>query len=211
MPLCDTLLRSAEEPSFFRMAWSESILTEVRRGLEGPKFGYSREQVDRRIRAMNAAFPEALITFPLDLADSISGLPDPDDRHVVALAIHAQAHTIVTDNVRDFPVESLSRHNLTVNTADEFLVHQYHLNPQIMLEKLDRQAAGIRRQRAEILQLLQNSAPAFCKLCANPRQISPEIHRDRAPACRSASIRLVRMSLMRVRWPWPLARSQSST
>ncbi len=169
MPQCDTLLRSAEEPSFFRMAWSEQIMAEIRRGLEGPNFGYSAQQVERRIRSMNVAFPEALIAFPVELVDSILGLPDPDDRHVVALAIHAQANTIVTDNIRDFPVATLAQHNLTAHTADEFLVHQYHLNPQIMLEKLDRQAAGIRKQRADVLQLLRQSAPTFCELCGKSR------------------------------------------
>jgi predicted nucleic acid-binding protein len=169
MPLCDTLLRSAEEPSFFRMAWSEQILNEVRKGLENERFGYSAEQVDRRIRTMNAAFPEALIALPPNSIDSILGLPDPDDRHVVALAIHAQANAIVTDNIRDFPPETLSLHNLTAQTSDEFLVHQYHLNPQVMLDKLDRQAALIRKQRGDILQLLRSSAPSFCQLCTKSR------------------------------------------
>lgn len=142
-------------------------MDEVQKGLEGPRFGYSAEQVGRRIRLMNAAFPEALHQVPQNLIDSIDGLPDPDDRHVVALAIHAQAHTIVTANVRDFPLEVLSRHDVTVLPADEFLIHQYHLDPEIMLEKLDRQAAGIRKQRTDILSLLQSAAPCFCRLCAN--------------------------------------------
>jgi predicted nucleic acid-binding protein len=166
MPLCDTLLRSAEEPSFFRIAWSQQIMDEVQKALEGPRFGYSSEQVERRIRLMNLAFPEALHRVPQSLIDSITGLPDPDDRHVVALAIHAQAHTIVTANVRDFPSEALAPHDLSVLGADEFLIHQYHLDPEIMLEKLDRQAAGIRKQRSDVLSLLRNSAPCFCQLCA---------------------------------------------
>jgi predicted nucleic acid-binding protein len=169
MPLCDTLLRLAEEPSFFRMTWSREILEEVRRGLAGPRFGYSTEQVDRRFRAMNVAFPEALHTLPPGLADGIAGLPDPDDRHVVALAIHAGADAIVTENVRDFPECALAPHNLAVLSADEFLVHQYHLDPHSVLEKLDRQAAGIRQQRTDVLRLLQRSAPEFCALCSTPR------------------------------------------
>jgi hypothetical protein len=96
MPLCDTMLRSAEEPSFFRIVWSEEVLNEVRRGLVGENFGY----------------------------------------------------------------------NLTALSADDFLVHQYHLNPEVMLEKLDRQAAGIRKRRFEILQYLQKSAPTFCQICS---------------------------------------------
>lgn len=166
MPLCDTLLRLAEEPAHFCIAWSDQILAEVRRGLEGPKFGYSTMQVDRRVRAMLSSFPESLHTVPQSLIEGIVGLPDQDDRHVVALAIHAGANTIVTNNVRDFPKEAISPHNLSVLSADEFLVHQYHLGPQVMLEKLDRQAAGIRKQRVDILQLLDNLAPIFCQLCA---------------------------------------------
>jgi predicted nucleic acid-binding protein len=113
MPLCDTLLRSAEEPSFFRIAWSLRIMDEVQKALEGPRFGYSAEQVERRIRLMNAAFPEAFQEVPQNLIDSITGLPDPNDRHVVALAIHAQAHTIVTANVRDFPSKVMAPHDLS--------------------------------------------------------------------------------------------------
>jgi len=56
MPLCDTLLRAAEDPSFFRIVWSEEILNEVRRGLVSEKFGYSTEQAERRIQAMRATF-----------------------------------------------------------------------------------------------------------------------------------------------------------
>jgi predicted nucleic acid-binding protein len=169
MPLCGTLLRAAEEPSFFRLAWSEQILDEVRRGLEGSRFGYSRDQVDHRLREMNNTFPEAMFTVPPSLLDGVCGLPDRDDRHVVALAIHAHADTIVTENIRDFPIEALEPHGVTILSAEEFLVHQYHLGPQIMLEKLDRQAAGIRQQRSEILRFLQQWAPAFCELCRKPR------------------------------------------
>jgi predicted nucleic acid-binding protein len=165
MPLCDTILRSAEEPSFFRIVWSDEVLDEVRRGLLGGNFGYSASQADRRIQKMRAAFPEATITVPPSLIDGVRGIPDPNDRHVVALAIQAHADIIVTDNLRHFPAEALSAYNMTALSADEFLVHQYHLNPEVMLEKLDRQAAGIRKRRSEILQYLEKSTPTFCQIC----------------------------------------------
>jgi predicted nucleic acid-binding protein len=166
MPLCDTVLRSAEEPSFFRIVWSEEILKEVRQGLVGQNFGYSASQADRRIQKMCAAFPEAVVAVPPRLIDGIQGIPDPGDRHVVALAVQSHADMIVTDNLRHFPAEALSGYNLTALSADDFLVHQYHLNPEVMLEKLDRQAAGIRKRRFEILQYLQKSAPTFCQICS---------------------------------------------
>jgi predicted nucleic acid-binding protein len=167
MPLCDTLLRSAEEPSFFRIAWSREILDEVERSLARPPFCYSSVQINRRISAMESAFPEALYDIPPNLIESVTCTSDPNDRHVVALAIHSHANTIVTNNVRHFRTEGLLPHGLTILSADEFLVHQYHLNPAIMLEKLDRQAAGIRKQRTDILQLLCPSAPEFYRICVN--------------------------------------------
>ncbi len=165
MPLCDTLLRSAEEPSFFRIVWSEDILEEVRAGLLSEKFGYSTEQAERRIKTMHSAFPEAMTAVPPGLIEGIEGIPDPGDRHVVALALQSRADTIVTDNLKHFPVEILDGYNIQISSADDFLVHQYHLGPEVMLEKLDRQAAGIRKRRADVLQYLQKSAPKFCRVC----------------------------------------------
>jgi predicted nucleic acid-binding protein len=166
MPLCDTFLRAAEEPAFFRIAWSEQILDEVRRGLQRPNFGYSETQVDRRMRAMRGAFPDALVTFAPQLVEGIIGIPDPNDRHVVAAALQARADSIVTSNLRDFPPEVLATFGLTVLSADDFLVHQYHLGPSTMLEKLDRQAAVIKQQRSELLRMLRPWAPIFSELCS---------------------------------------------
>jgi hypothetical protein len=66
MPLCDTLLRCAEDPGLFRALWSEQILEEVKRTLLG-KFGYTPEQIDYRLRMMHEAFPEATVSVPPDL------------------------------------------------------------------------------------------------------------------------------------------------
>lgn len=114
---------------------------------------------------MQLAFPEALHSIPPGLIDGMVGLPDPDDRHVLALASHAHANTIVTNNLRHFPAKALAAHHVTALSADEFLMHQYHLDPQAMLEKLDRQAAGIRTRRSDVLALLQKSVPGFYDLC----------------------------------------------
>jgi hypothetical protein len=51
MPIADTLLRLASEPSFYTPKWSPHILQEVGKTLKD-KFGYSPEQVQRRIETM---------------------------------------------------------------------------------------------------------------------------------------------------------------
>ena len=154
MPICDTLLRFAEEPAFFCIFWSQQILEEVRRGLQGARFGYTQEQINRRLAAMEQAFPEACVNIPDGLIDGIKDLPDPNDRHVVATAICSHSNAIITENLKHFPAQVLSQHRILIQSADEFLIHQFHLNQQLVLDKLDTQAAAIKKRRADLLELL---------------------------------------------------------
>jgi len=163
MPLCDTLLRCAEEPALFRLAWSHQTLEEVERTLTA-KLGYSELQASRRVRAMREAFPEAAVRFPPSLISACEGIPDPDDRHVVAAAIHCSSHAIVTSNLKHFPKEYLSAYDILVQSPDEFLKHQFHLNGDRMLEVLDIQASAIGKDRGEILKLLEIDTPGFVEL-----------------------------------------------
>jgi len=163
MPVCDTLLRFAEEPAFYRLAWSKHILAEVAKGLTGPKFGYSKQQIDRRVDSMRLAFPEAEIEFPEKLIEAVAGLPDADDRHVVAAAIRSGANAIVTENVRDFPEEALLPYGLLVQTADDFLCHQFHLNPQLARDKVHQQAAGLKRPD-DLFKGLTRLTPGFAHI-----------------------------------------------
>lgn len=76
---------------------------------------------------MDTAVPDCLVTGYAHLVPVIS-LPDPDDRHVVAAAIHARADAIVTFNLKDFPQEQLGQYNLEAIHPDEFIQLQYGLN-----------------------------------------------------------------------------------
>ena len=95
MPLCDTLLRLAEEPAFYTPGWSPDILNEISRTLL-KRFKYTQDQANRRISAMQEAFPDASVTGYQDLALAMKN--HEDDRHVLAAAVRCGAHAIVTDN-----------------------------------------------------------------------------------------------------------------
>jgi predicted nucleic acid-binding protein len=107
MPLCDTLLRCAEEPALFRALWSEETLEEVSRTIQ--KFSYTVEQATRRLRSMREAFPEASVSIPQNLLNAVPDIPDPHDKHVVAAAIHERANAIVTLIFATFRKISCSR------------------------------------------------------------------------------------------------------
>jgi predicted nucleic acid-binding protein len=139
MPVTDTLLRLAGEPAFYTPKWSGQILEELRRTLA--KFGRSQTQIDRRIDAMVRTFPDALVEGFEDLIPSMTN--DAKDRHVLAAAVRCGANAIVTDNTRHFPRKSLAPYDLECLSADEFLEHQYHLDPDAFIDVLRDQAADV--------------------------------------------------------------------
>jgi predicted nucleic acid-binding protein len=162
MALCDLLLRLAEEPAMYRPLWSEKILTEMAKALK-TKLRRSAEEVAWRRHQMKEAFPEAMVIVPSDLLRAVECIPDKNDRHVLAAAVMARANTIVTQNTKHFPKDCLDQYGVLCQTADDFLSHQYHLYPQLVLDKLDDQAAGISQNREFVVASLKKSAPSFCE------------------------------------------------
>jgi predicted nucleic acid-binding protein len=164
MALCDCLLRLAEEPALYRPLWSESILKEVAKSLKDD-FKRTPEEIAWRLNQMRTAFPEAMVTVPSLLLGGVECIPDPDDRHVLAAAILGQANAIISQNTKHFPADCLAKFGgLICQNADDFLVDQYHLSWEIVLEKLDAQAVGIGKSRAVVISNLRQSAPEYCKL-----------------------------------------------
>jgi len=158
MPVADTLLRLAEEPAFYVPKWSPRIIEELRRTCK-ERFALSQSQVDRRIETMERFFPDAMVTGHDGLIASMTN--DPEDRHVLAAAVRCAAHAIVSDNVKHFPKESLAPYGLECLTADEFLTHQYHLNPDAFIEVLKEQASDI---GWSLSQLISKHVPSLSKL-----------------------------------------------
>jgi hypothetical protein len=91
-------------------------------------------------------------------------LPDPDDRHVLAAAILAEAHIIVTANVKDFPSAILARHAISALTPADFLTSLTREFPQQLLEIVHEQAAAMRRPPVtfnDVVDKLAQHAPVF--------------------------------------------------
>ena len=164
MPLCDTLLRLAEEPAFYRPLWSENILQEV--GDVLGRMSICPKRRERRLAFMREHFPEASVVVPLGLAGALTCIPDENDRHVLAAAIRGHANAIITFNDADFPEDCLKQYDILRQTPDEFLVHQFHLSPDLVLEKIDAQATAIRQERKHVIARLHElaQAPEFAAL-----------------------------------------------
>jgi predicted nucleic acid-binding protein len=163
MALCDLLLRLAEEPAMYRPLWSEQILAEMTKAIRTKLHRSSSEATWRR-QQMIQAFPEAMVAVPSELSKALDCIPDEGDRHVLAAAIMGHANAIVTQNTKHFPKSCLDRFGVLCQTADDFLIQQYYLSPQLLLDKLDDQASGICQDRAYVIGSLGASAREFVKM-----------------------------------------------
>lgn len=160
MPVADTLLRLAEEPAFFIPKWSQHILDEVKHTLT--RFEYTQTQVNYRIERMTAAFPDAMTIGYEDLIDAMRN--DPKDRHVLACAVRSGSHAIVTSNKKHFPSEATAPYGLECMSPDEFLVHQYHLDPDGFISVIVSQASKIKQNPSELMARLQKHVPQLVSL-----------------------------------------------
>ncbi len=110
----------------FTLKWSEHIFDEWKNVML--RKGVQEEEVMRRIRNANAAFPDAMVENYTGLIEGLQ-LPDERDRHVLAAAIKTNANIIVTNNLKDFPADYLASFGLTAKKTDDFLTDVIDLNP----------------------------------------------------------------------------------
>ncbi|MCF8612144.1 PIN domain-containing protein [Gordonia sp. HY285] len=125
----DLLLTFAEQQAYFPL-WSDRIMDETVRGMHRATKGrVSEERARARVKTMNDAFEDACVEGWEPLEAAIAGMPDPDDRHVVAAAVRGHASAIVTDNISDFPNAVLEPLGLQTRSSDRFLLDLVHRDP----------------------------------------------------------------------------------
>ena len=118
-PVRDLLIRLAMTGTY-EAHWTEAIHAEWQRALLQNRPDLSAEQLARTRALMERALPNALVTRPRRRAEAVP-LPDPDDRHVLAAAVEAEADLIVTYNLGDFPAEALAPWELKAIHPDAFV------------------------------------------------------------------------------------------
>lgn len=131
-PLRDLLMHLALS-DLFRARWSDLIHDEWTRNLLASRPDLQPAQLNRTRRLMNDHVRDSLVSGFEHLIPIIE-LPDPDDRHVVAAAIHSGATLIVTFNLRDFPQSSLQQYDVVAQHPDEFIIDLLDLHPAGILE-----------------------------------------------------------------------------
>ena len=104
----------------FQARWSNDVHEEWISNLLDNRPYLNRAQLERTRQLMDAHAPGSLVT---GFEYRIEGLtlPDPDDRHVLAAAVHGKASVIITNNLKDFPSLVLQEHDLRAQAPDDFV------------------------------------------------------------------------------------------
>lgn len=129
-PVLRDLLLGAAARGLYQARWSERILEEWARATV--KLGAGQEAAARGdIALMKGAFPDgSVLAAPAVEARLL--LPDPNDVHVLAVAIQSHADAIVTFNAKDFPRHLLAEEGITRRDPDGFLWELYSHHPETM-------------------------------------------------------------------------------
>jgi len=126
-----------------RARWSRTIHDEWKRHLLRNRPNLSRAQLDRVSELMDKAIPDCLVQ-GYDALIANLNLPDPDDRHVLAAAIHCDANVIVTFNLRDFPREALAPFGIEARHPDDFILKLFERDATAVI-------SAARHQRAQLV------------------------------------------------------------
>lgn len=144
-----------------RAHWSNQIHEEWMLNVVGNYSDISREDVEYTRSQMDRALPDAQVTGHKHLIEDLS-LPDPDDNHVLAAAIHAETDYIITfnleDNLEDFPDAKLRTHGVKAIHPDVLMSMLMSSSKEKLLKVVKRHRTSLRKpplDREEYLEVLK--------------------------------------------------------
>ena len=122
--------------------WSEDVHQEWMRSLVAARPNLPRERIARMRSLMEAHVGDVTVTGYESLISTLF-LPDPDDRHVLAAAIHGRANVIVTSNLKDFPTDVLAPHGIVAQHPDMFIRGLLQTDPEGVIAALEADRADL--------------------------------------------------------------------
>lgn len=127
----------------FQARWTDEIHDEWTRNVAANRPDLSAASLARCRKLMDEHVPDSLVVGYEPLIPTLS-LPDPNDRHVLAAAMHGGADVILTFNLKDFPASSLASHSIEAIHPDEFISSLWNESPDAVIDAARRQRASLK-------------------------------------------------------------------
>lgn len=133
--------------------WTNAIHDEWIASVARDRRDLAMTQLRRTRDLMNAHVPDCLVTGFESLIETLT-LPDPEDRHVAAAALHCGAQVVLTFNLGDFPRAALGPHGIVAQHPDEFLARQHELAPHVVCAAANRHWASLKKPPKSVAEYL---------------------------------------------------------
>lgn len=125
-PLRDLLMHLALT-DLYRARWTNDIHNEWISSVLSDRPDLKREFLERTRDRVNMSVRDCLVEDYHALIPTLT-LPDVNDRHVLAAAIHSHSSVIVTYNLKDFPKKAISKYGIEAQHPDKFMMHLFDLS-----------------------------------------------------------------------------------
>ncbi len=142
-PLRDLLMQLALA-DLFQARWTDQIHDEWTRNVLANRPDISPANIARCRSLMDEHVPDCLVTEYEALIPTLT-LPDVDDRHVLAAAIHAGASLIITFNLVDFPAVILEKFHIEAIDPDEFIIRLWDQQIDAVLQAMRHHRASLKK------------------------------------------------------------------
>jgi hypothetical protein len=137
----------------FQPRWSARVQDEWIAALMRDRPDLAAAQLQRTRRLMEDHINDALVSGYEPIVDQLT-LPDANDRHVLAAAIHGRAKVIVTANLRDFPTDALSAHHIEAVHPDIFVCRLLEADPVEVTDALHELHRDLKKPPFSMAELL---------------------------------------------------------
>ena len=124
--------------------WTQRILDECFHSILRHRPDLTSEQLARSRKQLDETILDVEVSGYEEFIEASTGLPDPDDRHVVAAAMRCGAQVIVTSNLKDFPKRVLARYDMEAQSPDDFVLDLIDLNKAAVTRVIRAQAAVLK-------------------------------------------------------------------
>ena len=142
-PLRDLLMHLALT-DLYRAKWTNEIHEEWIASVLADRKDLKKNFLERTRDKMNSSIRDCLVQNYQYLIPTLT-LPDKNDRHILAAAIHSNSSVIVTYNLKDFPKKIVSKYGIEAQHPDEFIINLFDLSPEIICLAVKRHRSSLKK------------------------------------------------------------------
>ena len=137
----------------FKARWTDHIHDEWIRNLLKNRPDLKSERLQKTRQLMNSTVRDCLVEEYESLIESVK-LPDKNDRHVLAAAIHSDADIIVTFNLKDFPIEVLREYKIRALHPDDFILSLFDIDLAVVCKAAQQHRERLKNPKKSVEEYL---------------------------------------------------------